>query len=193
MLTETWAKVAESAVQSSLAANRAALAPFLRDATQERQPSSVDALAFDQPDWEFDRSVADPDAITVGDTVTFAKTLAEADVRAFARASGDTNRLHLDDEYADATRFGGRIVHGTLVAGLISAALARLPGLTVYLSQDLEFASPVRLGDRVRGVVEVTEVLGGDQYRLTTTIETAAGEPVVDGEAVVLIDAAPDP
>ena len=67
------------------------------------------------------------EVIRVGDRVRFSKTISEDDVRAFAEASGDTNRLHLDDEYAEDTRFGRRIAHGTLVGGLISAALARLP------------------------------------------------------------------
>jgi acyl dehydratase len=132
-------------------------------------------------------------AITVGDVVSFEKTIDEDDVRAFARASGDTNRLHLDDAFAAETRFGGRIAHGTLVSGLISAALARLPGLTIYLGQDLEFQGPVKIGDRISAKVEVLEDLGNRQYRLSTVVhDESVDEPVVDGEAVVLIDDLPE-
>nr|WP_233710764.1 MaoC family dehydratase [Natronococcus pandeyae] len=181
-------------VQNSLEANRAVLSLFPTGATHEDQLPGVDSVAFDQHDWTFDRSVEESDEITVGDTVSFSKVLDEADVEVFSRVSGDTNRLHLDEEYATATRFGGRIVHGTLVAGLISAALARLPGLTIYLSQDLEFRAPVRAGDRLTGTVEVVENLGNSQYRLSTVVDDEDAETrVVDGEAVVLIDDPPNP
>ncbi len=141
--------------------------------------------------WTSDRTVDDPSAIGVGDTITFTKPIDNADIIDFAHASGDTNRLHLDESFADGTRFGGRIAHGTLVSGLISAALARMPGLTVYLSQDLEFVGPVGVGDELTATVEVLEDLGGDRYRLETTVETD-DDLVVTGEAVVLVDPLPE-
>jgi 3-hydroxybutyryl-CoA dehydratase len=124
--------------------------------------------------------------------VRFSKPLDEAEVEAFADASGDTNRLHLDDEYARGTRFGRRIVHGTLVAGVVSAALARLPGLVVYLSQEVSYLGPVDIGDRVTAACEVVEEAGEDRYRLTTTVTDGDDETVVDGEAVVLADPTPE-
>lgn len=194
MFVDAWTRMGASMVQNSLEANRAILSLFPTEATHEDQLTGVDSVAFDRDDWTFDRSVEESDEITVGDTVTFSKVLDEADVQVFSRVSGDTNRLHLDEEYAIATRFGGRIVHGTLVAGLISAALARLPGLTIYLSQDLEFRAPVRAGDRLTGTVEVVENLGNSQYRLSTVVDDEDAETrVVDGEAVVLIDDPPNP
>ena len=120
----------------------------------------------------------------------FTKTLSEDDVDRFAAASGDINPLHLDEEWASETRFGGRIVHGTLAAGLVSAALARLPGTVVYLSQDLKFRAPARIGDRVTAEAAIVEALGDDRYRLRTTVESEE-DRVIDGEAVVLIDEAP--
>ena len=140
----------------------------------------------DLPGWDIERTVDDRAELTVGERVEFSKTISDEDVRAFAAASGDTNPLHLDAAYADETRFGGRIAHGTLVSGLISAALARLPGTVVYLSQDMEFLAPVRIGDRVTAEVEVVEDLGGGRLRLSTTILND-GDPCIDGEAVVLV------
>jgi acyl dehydratase len=98
----------------------------------------------------------------------------------------------MTDEFAERSRFGRRIAHGTLVSGTISSALARLPGLTVYLSQDLRFLKPVDVGDRVTAICEIVEDLGGDRYRLTTRVEREDGEVVIDGEAVVLIDDLPE-
>jgi 3-hydroxybutyryl-CoA dehydratase len=165
-----------------------ALASLLRPARED--DSGTESVAYRHDDWTTEVDVAG-DTPTVGDSVTFSKRLAEEDVRAFAAVSGDTNRLHLDDEYAEDTRFGGRIVHGTLVGGLISAALARLPGLTVYLSQDLSFVGPVEVGEEVTAVVEVIEDLGDGRLRFETTVSGADGDPVVEGEAVVLSDETP--
>ncbi|WP_436909419.1 MaoC/PaaZ C-terminal domain-containing protein [Halosimplex marinum] len=160
------------------------------DGDRVRETERADT-AYEKADWSFEY-VGHPDSIEVGDVVRFSKPLDEAEVEAFADASGDTNRLHLDDEYARGTRFGRRIVHGTLVAGVVSAALARLPGLVVYLSQEVSYLGPVDIGDRVTAACEVVEEVGEDRYRLTTTVTDGDDETVVDGEAVVLADPIPE-
>jgi acyl dehydratase/CBS domain-containing protein len=147
--------------------------------------------AYEDDDWEYEY-VGHEAEIDVGDAARFTKTVSADDVAGFAEASGDTNRLHLDEEFAARTRFGERIVHGTLVAGLVSAALARLPGLTIYLSQDLSFLAPVPLGERLTADCEVVEDLGNRRFRLTTAVRDAEGETVIDGEATVVSDAIPE-
>jgi CBS domain-containing protein/acyl dehydratase len=148
-------------------------------------PSARPEMAYDDESWSSDLRTGDePD---VGDTVRFTKQLSEDDVTDFARASGDTNRVHVDEGFAVGTRFGERIVHGTLLAGVIGAALARLPGLTIYLSQNLSFRAPVPIGETVTAACEITEALGGNRYRVSTTVYHET-EPVVDGQATVLID-----
>lgn len=157
---------------------------------ERRKRTRVDT-AYENESWEFESLGQREDHIDVGDTVKFSKTLTDEDVRAFAEASGDTNRLHLDEEYASGTRFGGRIAHGTLVAGTISAAIARLPGLIIYISQDVSYLGPVAIDDRVTAVCEVVEDIGHDRYRLTTSVINDDTE-VIDGEAVVLAAPIPD-
>ena len=196
-MTDAWTAMTQTLLESATAANRAAISAMLPPGTsngsdEETVAASIPSIDHSRLDWQFDRTVDDPDRIAVGDTVTFEKVLSDEDVRAFAHVSGDTNRLHLDDEFASKTRFGERIVHGTLVSGLISAALARLPGLTIDLSQDLEFSGPVGVGDRVSARVEIVEDLGNDQYRLETVIRNEDDDAtVINGEAVVLIDDLP--
>jgi acyl dehydratase len=64
--------------------------------------------------------------------------------------------------------------------------------MTVYLSQDLRFLKPVDIGSELTATVEIVEDLGDRRYRLDTTVDTAEGTTVIDGEAVVLIDPAPE-
>ncbi|QLG48631.1 MaoC family dehydratase [Natrinema halophilum] len=198
-MTTAWSAMTRGFLRTATAANRAAVSAMLPSVDGEngqegeRVSPPIPSIDYSDLDWQFDRTVDDPDGISVGDTVTFEKAITDNDVRAFAAVSGDTNRLHLDEEFAADTRFGERIVHGTLASGLISAALARLPGLTIYLSQDLEFSGPVGIGDRVSARVEIVENLGNDQYRLETVVRNEdADSTVIDGEAVVLIDDLPD-
>jgi len=184
-----------------LEANRAAFAAFgVGSEDQEEDDGEPEQLPpreriepdADLTEWTVEIDEESRQLLGVGDRVTFSKTLTDDDVTSFAAASGDTNPLHLDEEYAAETRFKSRIAHGTLVGGLISAALARLPGLVVYLSQDLEFHNPVRIGDRCTAECEIVEDLGNRQYRLTTTVFSSNGDTVIDGEAVVLIDDLPE-
>ncbi|WP_416839984.1 MaoC family dehydratase [Haloferax sp. DFSO52] len=121
---------------------------------------------------------------TVGDTARATLDVTTDRIEAFADVTGDTNPLHLDDEHAAASMFGGRIAHGMLTAGAVSAALGDLPGEIVYLSQDIEFVNPVRPGETVTVTATVVEALGDDRIRVETVAETT--ETVLTGEAVVL-------
>jgi 3-hydroxybutyryl-CoA dehydratase len=130
----------------------------------------------------------DVEDLKVGMCATFSKTITEADIVLFAGVSGDNNALHVNEEFAATTRFGGRIAHGFLTASVISAAVANhLPGPgTIYLSQLLNFRAPVRIGQTVHASVSVKSV---DPVRRRVTLETICkvGETVViDGEAVVM-------
>ncbi len=130
--------------------------------------------------------------VKVGDRAEFEKKVTAEDITRFAEVTGDRNPLHLDPEYAAKTRFGRCVAHGMLSAGFISAALgARLAPncCVIYLSQSLRFLRPVNIGDTVRAVVEVK---GVDPQKRIVTVKTDClnqdGEPVVTGEAVVLLD-----
>ncbi|MDM0109598.1 MaoC family dehydratase [Variovorax sp. J22R24] len=134
----------------------------------------------------------DVEDLKVGMRATFSKTITEADIVLFAGVSGDNNALHVNEEFAATTRFGGRIAHGFLTASVISAAVANhLPGPgTIYLSQLLNFRAPVHIGETVHASVSVKCV---DPLRRRVTLETVCtvGETVViDGEAVVMTTSA---
>ena len=64
-----------------------------------------------------------------GMSEVFSKTITEADLLMFAGVSGDTNPIHLDEDFASRTMFESRIAHGMLTASLVSTVLGtRLPG-----------------------------------------------------------------
>jgi acyl dehydratase len=183
-----WLDASAHLADGVLRANRSLLSPFERD---EERSGEAPGVVYTEHDWSVETRFAEEGEVSVGDVVEFSKTLEQEEVRSFAAASGDTNRLHLDDEYAGESRFGGTIVHGTLVSGLISAALARLPGVVVYLSQETTFVGPVDPGQEASAVCEVVESLGGGRFRITTDV-FADGDPAVEGEAVVLIEDPPE-
>ena len=126
--------------------------------------------------------------IKIGMVRYLCKVVTDRDIEMFAEVSTDHNPVHLDDSYANDTVFGGRIAHGMLTAGLISAVIGeQLPGHgTVYLSQTLKFLWPVRPGDQVTAKVEVVEI---DLGRRRVKIDTCClvdGKKVLTGEATVL-------
>ena len=128
-------------------------------------------------------------ALKTGDTTSRTMTITDDTIRAFAEVTGDNNPVHLDDDYAAGTRFGRRIAHGMIAAGLISAALANdLPGPgTVYLNQTLKFKLPVFPGDTVTATIEVLSVRPDKPIATLSTICTNQDDKVVlEGEAVVL-------
>ena len=130
--------------------------------------------------------------LAVGRFVERSHTVTDADLALFAQVTGDDNPLHLDETAARTTMFKGRIAHGMLSAGFISAAIGtQLPGFgAVYVSQSLNFRRPVRIGDTVTTRVEVVELWPAERRaRLATTCKNQLGKRVVDGEAVVLLPA----
>jgi acyl dehydratase len=128
--------------------------------------------------------------IKPGDTASLSKTISDSDIRAFAEVSGDHNPLHLDESFAQQTRFGKRIAHGMLSASLISAVIANeLPGQgSIYLGQTLQFVAPVFVGDTVEARVTVTGIREDKQIiKLETVCTNQRNEVVIKGEATVLI------
>ena len=126
----------------------------------------------------------------VGDSAEITRQITATDIEAFAEVTGDHNPIHLDDEFAKATRFGRRIAHGMLTASLISSVLAnKLPGEgSVYLGQSLQFVAPVFPGDEVTARVTVKEVRDDKPIvKLETICVNQRDETVIRGEATVLI------
>ena len=128
--------------------------------------------------------------LQVGMTDSYAKTVTDADIVMFAGVSGDTNPVHLNQIFAEATMFKGRIAHGMLSASLISTVLGtRLPGPgCIYVNQTLNFKAPVKIGDTVTARVTVTDVTPAKRRIKVATVCTVDETVVIDGEATLMVN-----
>lgn len=127
--------------------------------------------------------------LNIGDAASFEKTITETDIYLYAGITGDLNPAHINQKEAEKSIFKGRIAHGMLSAGLISAALGmHLPGPgTIYLGQELKFMAPVKIGDTVKAEVEVIEIImDKKRVKLRTTCTNQEGTIVIDGVATVM-------
>lgn len=106
----------------------------------------------------------------------------------FAEVSQDRNPLHLDEKYAETTRFGKKIAHGMLMGSYISSMIGmELPGEgSIYMKQELTFLRPVYYGDVIRVEITVSE-LQPEKKRavLSTNCYNQKGEQVIAGSALV--------
>ena len=127
--------------------------------------------------------------LAVGQTASLGKTVTEADILMYAAVSLDTNPVHVNEEAGKESTFGGRVAHGMLSAGLISAVLGtKLPGPgTIYLGQTLRFKAPVKIGDTVTATVEITALDPAKKRATLKTVCTVAGKTVIEGEAQVQV------
>lgn len=104
--------------------------------------------------------------VSVGQSVTFAKTVTETDVYLFAGITGDLAPVHVNDAVMKKSAYGQRIAHGALLVGFMST-LSTMMVATAADSHD-KGETPVALGyDRIRFTAPV---FFGDTITLTYTI-----------------------
>jgi 3-hydroxybutyryl-CoA dehydratase len=125
---------------------------------------------------------------TVGQSAEMTKIITEEDIFLFAGITGDRNPVHISKEFAAKTRFGERIAHGMLTAGLISAVIGmKLPGPgCLYVSQTLSFLAPVKIGDEITARAEIVEVISEKRLKLRTECINQRKEMVLEGEATIV-------
>ena len=128
------------------------------------------------------------ETLQLNDSGSFTKTITEHDVFAFADASGDFNPLHIDEEYARRSRFGKRIAHGILMAGIISTVLgSEIPGIgTIFVELHIRFLKPVFFGDTITANAIVSQIMNPKRVRLVVYCVNQNGEDVALGNAVVI-------
>lgn len=127
------------------------------------------------------------DALSVGMSAVFSRTITDTDLRNFSGVSGDTNPMHLNEEYARSTVFKGTIVHGFLTASLLSTVIGtKLPGPgCIYVSQSLFFKAPVHVGETVYAKATIKELIPEKQRVALQTQCFVKDKMILDGEAIV--------
>ncbi len=129
------------------------------------------------------------DELAIGDRESMVVTINDEHIEAFAKATGDYNPLHMDQEYAEKSQFGKRVAHGVLLTGIVSGLLGtKFPGLgTVAREMNAKFSGPIFIGDTVTATAEVVEK--NEKIKMCTLkykVINQAGKTVVKGKAVVL-------
>ena len=127
--------------------------------------------------------------IEVGMEVSYSQTITDADIKAFSGISGDKNPVHMDEEYAEKSRYKKRIAHGLMSASYFSALFGtKIPGEgCVYVSQSLRFKKPVYLGDTVTASVIVTKIDLIKRRVFFRTICKVKNRIVIDGDAELYV------
>lgn len=132
----------------------------------------------------------------VGASASISRLITDETVREFAALSGDTQPLHLDDQYASQTRFGQRIAHGALLVGMVSAVLgvemAGEDATIIFLGLNVNFVAPVHIGDEVT-VKCVVEAVRDDKpiVKLFVVCTNQDDAQVMEGDVAVYIDPHP--
>ncbi len=120
------------------------------------------------------------------------RTVEQADIAAYANAAGDFNPIHLDDEFARSTQFGGTIAHGMMIASMLSELMASeftRDWLTTG-GLKIRFRTPVRPGDTVTAYGNIKGVRSGS---LGTRVTCAVGvrnqndEVAISGNATLIV------
>lgn len=134
------------------------------------------------------------ESIKVGDAFTFTRVLSAEDVRTFAALTGDDNPIHVDEAYAETTRFGKPIVHGVLLLGIISKVLGRdFPGHgSVAVGISCRFLRPVPVGSEITVEVKVAEKIDKHRHVRGRVAVYAGGKMALGGEATIIPPSAED-
>lgn len=106
------------------------------------------------------------------------------DLALYAKASGDTNPLHLDPEFARKAGFDNLVAHGMLGMAHMGRLLTNTFPAESIKSFTARFSAVILAGEQVRYQATLAEN-GGDFYKLSLEAITAAGVVAIKGDAVI--------
>lgn len=129
--------------------------------------------------------------VTVGDVLSsIEKTINQERIMDWARISNDFNRIHVDPEYAEKTRFMGTIAHGPMSLAFLIELMMEDFGAEWTMGgklMNVRFMAPIRPGDRIKigGVVKRIFEEGREQFvECDLFIEKGEGGKAVVGQAI---------
>ena len=124
--------------------------------------------------------------IRIGQTASFETEVNAADLDRFAALTGDVNPLHMDSEFARRRGFEDRVVHGALLAGLVSRLVGvHLPGRDCLMhALQMKFNAPTRVGSRIRvtGVVDQVSEAARAVVLKVSIVDAASAAALASGK-----------
>ena len=128
--------------------------------------------------------------LAVGDRFKISRTFTEADVNRFAKITRDHNPVHLDERFAAAKGYNGRVCHGLLIAGMIS----EIGGQIGWLASEMQFAykKPVYFGDTITCDFEITEIGENGRALAIAEYKNQDGIVVIEGVLKGLLPGEPE-
>jgi acyl dehydratase len=114
--------------------------------------------------------------VEVGQSFSSSLTITETHLVLAAGMFGDFNPLHVDEEQARSSRYGGRILHGPFTSALVTASVGMYFHTTAiaYMEHHCKFKAPVRPGDTLTTRWTITSKLDKPKYE--------GGIVVLDGD-----------
>lgn len=92
--------------------------------------------------------------------VTPRRTITETDVVMFTAMTGDNNPIHTDEEFAQKTIYGGRLLHGpagfAIATGLESRLGIKEGTAIAFLGMTWDMRGPIKIGDTIYVKEKVT-------------------------------------
>ncbi len=128
--------------------------------------------------------------IKIGDQFKHRFSYTQDDVNMYAKVSGDTNPLHIDEAVGKASMFGRCIIHGYLGGSVFT----KLFGTTVYadgnvyMKQLMQFMRPMFTGTEYEAVITVQEIFPEKNRILykTEVFNAENNELTITGEALLM-------
>ena len=134
------------------------------------------------------------DDVRTGDVFSRSITITDTHLVLGAGLIGDFNPHHVNDEYAKASRFGTRILHGMITSALMGAPVGMyFHGTAVaYLEHSARFKAPVRAGDTLVTTWTVIDLHpkpkhGGGVVVLRGVCRDQGGRVVAEADAKMLV------
>lgn len=128
--------------------------------------------------------------LKVGDEFKHEFSYTQQDVNDYARVSGDTNPLHIDEEAGKQSMFGRNIIHGFLGASVFTKIFGALwyNDGHVYLNQSMKWLRPMFVETEYEATIRVAEIFP-EKNRIRYECEVKdvkSGETTIVGEAVLM-------
>lgn len=134
------------------------------------------------------------DEIAPGDRFDTTMTITETHIVLGAGLFGDFNPLHINQSFAEGSRFGSRIAHGYLTTSFMAAQLGMVfHGTAIaYVEHTSRFTAPVRAGDTLSIVWTVASLEAkpkhdGGMVSLSGVCTNQEGAKVAEAEAKMLV------